>query len=275
MGYGSALTSGLLKAASLGYAGYSEGRQEGKALRQKAIADAAKLARENALAESTLAVNRRTASLADPNSPEALAAKSAASIREHQANRTFDVNNPTRDADAGSRTDSRALRMARSAYIAKLMAPSHDSDGMPHPGMSPQDADDMATAAYGPADGRSGDRPSSTASTMGRSILRGGGMATSTAPKKTGTGTNASSTQPGRVGNVNVPPPRTTPTSASAGSRGAMPALGTTGRPIVGQPARVVSGREQAMSPADLWEKKVHEGMNEAEATAYVKRIKG
>lgn len=245
MSYAGSLTAGLLRAATLGRTSYLEGKEEGSSAVAKSAAAAREERRKELLAQAQAAVAERTAGLVDPNTPESLAGKNKAAASLHAENRLFDVKNPTRDMSGSTpgSTDKVAQR-ARQAYKAKLMAPDPQLRGPPRPGMTETEAEELATAAYGPPDGSVQGPNTSTRSLMGGSILRGGGAAT---PQR---GAARSATPaPARTGDTDL-------SNSSAQSTGA-------------------NLKERDLSAADLWDKKVEEGMNPEQATAYVHRLKG
>lgn len=281
MSYAGSLTAGLLRAATLGRIGYKEGEAEGGIAAQKLAETKIKDAREQNLAAATIAAHNRTASLRDPNDPETLAAKERTRVTGteeiHRADRSFDVAHPTRDPNSGTSRDKAFFRM-RSAYKAKLMAPTKTRMGRPVPGMDEAAAEELTSSAWGPSDtpGKSSGPSTSTKSLLSGSILRGGGAAT--APTKTARGpakSTASYAQPGRTTD--------TPQMAAADRQfGATPGSAPTGTPsststVAPKPsgARVPNPVERDMTPEDLWDKKVNEGMAPDQATSYVHRLKG
>lgn len=277
MSYAGSITAQLLRSAVAGRIGFKEGEQSGDVAVQKAAEQKIKDDREAMLAAAQAAAANRTAGLTDPNDPAVLRAKEqariAGDITVHTANRLTDVRNPTRDMSNSAGGTDKARDRMRSAYKAKLMAPTHQRFGPPRPGMTEAEAEEITTEAWGPASGTKPSGPdTSTRSLMSGSILRGGGAARATS-------SSTSSSSKGAVGGTG---PRTT-SSAPAND----PKLNVTGGKKTGNidlsaaaPAAsaIPTGsnlKERDMEPADLWDKKVNEGMTPVQATAYVKRLKG
>lgn len=275
MSYAGSLTAQLLRAAVAGRTGFKEGEilgQKDRLATENASRDDARAA---LVAAAQAAAANRTAGLVDPNSPEVLADKNTAALKLHASNRLFDVAHPTRDMSGSTPGyDKAALRM-RAAYKAKLMAPVNQRFGPPRAGMSEEEAEDLATQAWGPAEGRAADAPStSTRALLSGSILRGGGAAaasrggssTSSTPTKTGGGTSArvTSSAPANDPKLNVGGGKKKGNIDLAAAPTASSAIPTG-----------VNLKERDMEPADLWDKKVREGMTPVQATAYVKRLKG
>jgi hypothetical protein len=277
--YAGSITAQLLRAAVAGRAGYKEGEQAGGVALQKAASEQAKETREALVAAAQAAAANRTAGLADPNDPEVLAAKErsriSGDIAVHTANRLTDVKYPTRDMSGSTPggTDKARDRM-RSAYKAKLMAPTSQRFGPPRPGMSEAEAEEITTEAWGPPSGTQPAGPdTSTRSLMGGSILRGGGAAAASRSASTsssskgavgGTAPKSTSSAPANDPKLNVSGGKKTGNidlSAAPPAASAIP----TGANL----------KERDMDPADLWDKKVREGMTPVQATAYVKRLKG
>lgn len=276
MSYAGSITAQLLRAAVAGRVGYKEGEQAGGVAVQKASEQKLKDDREAILAAAAAAAHNRTAGLADPNDPAVLAAKErariAGDITVHTANRITDQKYPVSGDSVTGGTDKARDRM-RSAYKAKLMAPTSQRFGPPRPGMSEAEAEAITTEAWGPPSGTKSAGPdTSTRSLMGGSILRGGGAArgsggssTSSAPTKAagGTAPRTTSSAPANDPKLNV----------TGGKKGN---IDLTAAPPAASAIPTGSNlKERDMDPADLWDKKVREGMTPVQATAYVKRLKG
>lgn len=275
MSYAGSITAQLLRSAVAGRLGYKEGEQAGGVAVQKAAEQKIKDDREAMLAAAQAAAANRTASLIDPNSPDVLQGKEkariAGDITVHTANRLTDVKYPTRDMSNSAGGTDKARDRMRSAYKAKLMAPAHQRFGPPRPGMTEAEAEEITTEAWGPP---SGTRPSgpdtSTRSLMSGSILRGGGAARASSSTSSSSKGAVGGTAPRTTSSAPANDPRLNVTGGKSGNldlRAAAPAASAipTGSNL----------KERDMEPADLWDKKVNEGMTPVQATAYVKRLKG
>lgn len=282
MSYAGSLTAQLLRSLVAGRIGYKEGEAAGGVAVQKASAEQAKETREAMLAAAQAAAANRTAGLTDPNDPAVLRAKEdariAGDIKVHTANRLTDVRNPTRDMSNSTGGTDKARDRMRSAYKAKLMAPVNQRFGPPRPGMSEEEAEQITTEAWGPPSGHSAGPDTSTRSLMGGSILRGGGAATAVRTTSSASSATSSSAK-GAAGGTSS---RATTSSApgndpklnvSGGKKGNIDLRGAA--PAASAVPTGSNLKERDMSPADLWDKKVNEGMTPVQATAYVHRLKG
>jgi len=269
-GYAENFTAQLLRAAVAGRAGYKEGQAAGGAAVAKSAADAREERRKELLAQAQAAIAERTSGLVDPNDPEVLRAKAREATSTHATNRLFDVRNPLPERGGNAPgTPDRAMQRARAAAKAKLMSPVQQRFGPPRPGMSEIEAEELVSQAYGPADGAAADAPdTSTRALMSGSILRGGGAAAAYGKGGSATSTAAkavkSSSAPANDPKLNV----------TGGKKTGNIDLKAASPPASAIPTGV-NLKERDMSPADLWDKKVGEGMTPDQATAYVHRLKG
>lgn len=278
MSYAGSLTAQLLRAAVAGRTGQLEGEAAGGVAVQKAAEQKIKDDREAMLAAAQAAAANRTAGLADPNDPSVLAGKNTAALALHAQNRMFDVKHPI---SGETQPGDKARDRMRSAYKAKLMAPVNQRFGPAKPGMSEDEAEQITTEAWGPPSGSGSKGPdTSTRSLMGGSILRGGGAAapvarstksaaTSTSSKGAtgGTSQRTTSSQPANDPKLNATMAGGKVAKGNIDLRAAPPAQSAvpTGANL----------KERDMTPADLWDKKVNEGMTPDQATAYVHKLKG